>query len=423
LGRRSEFEAVGVSGGGDEVLHGLVDVTVELSIVEEEEEREEEGRCGTLDARHGVESDTARCAVTRAFGSLGRVLTVSDVFLMKLATTRKSRRVSRHEQETEETEETHVRVRVRVAEVNSIDAEAASIRDAATAMIGYHCFRGRVTAETVFFVRSNDETKLQILNNRGKSRSVRMARREIIRVRTRDGEMFPVHKSLLRGCIALTGAVRRAGDLSEEEEEEEEEEEAHHEDDIEDGTQDRCVRVEVNIDTDVFDRVLIFLEAKALKTHTPRYDIRITETLSVAAETLGCRMLKEYCAERLGAYESRIREYDWAEVCAHNSAGGVWLVIDGMVLDVKRWLPEHPGGDVIIPTQSLGLDAARHFEMYHSSRESFLYLKEFYIGEVRDKRDIPLPQPGASDDFLRQLRAYTTFRVRTNDETHVHLGQ
>lgn len=47
---------------------------------------------------------------------------------------------------------------------------------------------------------------------------------------------------------------------------------------------------------------------------------------------------------------------------------GVWIVVDGMVLDVKRWLPEHPGGDRIIPAQSLNAEAARHFELYHSSK-------------------------------------------------------
>ena len=86
-----------------------------------------------------------------------------------------------------------------------------------------------------------------------------------------------------------------------------------------------------------------------------------------------------------------------------------------MVLDVKRWLPEHPGGDKIIPAQSLRADAARHFELYHSSRESFLYLKHFYVGEVfaDDRASVPLvPGPPASDDFLQQLREYTEdFRV------------
>ena len=33
-----------------------------------------------------------------------------------------------------------------------------------------------------------------------------------------------------------------------------------------------------------------------------------------------------------------------------------------MVLDVTRWLPEHPGGRTIIPKQALNLDCARFFE-------------------------------------------------------------
>lgn len=37
----------------------------------------------------------------------------------------------------------------------------------------------------------------------------------------------------------------------------------------------------------------------------------------------------------------------------------------GMVLDVTRWLPEHPGGDSIIPAQALDLDCSRFFEVTH----------------------------------------------------------
>lgn len=41
----------------------------------------------------------------------------------------------------------------------------------------------------------------------------------------------------------------------------------------------------------------------------------------------------------------------------------VWLLLDGMVLDVGRWLPEHPGGSAIIPAQSLNCDCSRFFEV------------------------------------------------------------
>ena len=39
------------------------------------------------------------------------------------------------------------------------------------------------------------------------------------------------------------------------------------------------------------------------------------------------------------------------EIRERNERGECWLIIDGMVLDVTRWLPEHPGGNSIIPEQ------------------------------------------------------------------------
>jgi hypothetical protein len=52
-------------------------------------------------------------------------------------------------------------------------------------------------------------------------------------------------------------------------------------------------------------------------------------------------------------------------------------------------------------------------QMYHASRESFLYLAEFYIGELvpEELPHVPLggKQPPSSD-FLAQLREYTAFR-------------
>lgn len=368
IDRPMEFEAV------DSVsITNAVDVTVELSLMNE---GEEEPRHVTV-----IESETARRAARVTLGDIGRVLTATEVFVVLV--------------EGRE-------YRARIADVNSLSVEEAS------STVGYHCFRARVSPQTTFYVLSSDERKLKIANNEGKARSVRLARREILQVTTRDGETFPVHRSLLRQCIALTSAVRRAGELG-------------------DVNDDDHVSVDVDVDTDVFDRVLIFLEAITLGKSAPAYDIRVTEELAVAAQTLGCRVLDEHCAEKLGDHASRIREYDWDEIVAHNAAGGVWLIIDGMVLDVKRWLPEHPGGDVIIPNQSLNMDAARHFEMYHSSRESFLYLKEFYIGEVRaqDRAErVPAPDPAPSDDFVRQLRQYCSFRLESEfSRPHVHLGQ
>ena len=69
------------------------------------------------------------------------------------------------------------------------------------------------------------------------------------------------------------------------------------------------------------------------------------------------------------------------------------------------------------PDQALDMDCARFFEVYHASRESFLYLQEFYIGEL-DPRDRPRVPAGAeppSREFLAQLRAYTGFRAHPDE--------
>ena len=198
----------------------------------------------------------------------------------------------------------------------------------------------------------------------------------------------------------------------------------------------------IPVDCERFDKVLLWLERESLGSALPEYDVRTAEALVGAAETLGLVSLADACRASLGAHERRIKTHFWRDVLAHNEAGGVRVVVDGMVLDVKRWLPEHPGGDRIIPSQSVNVDATRHFELYHSSKESFLYLRAFYVGEIvaEDVGSIPPPKtnratgavdPPASRAFLEQLREYTRgFRIDNKraadaDSDHaprVHLG-
>lgn len=65
------------------------------------------------------------------------------------------------------------------------------------------------------------------------------------------------------------------------------------------------------------------------------FDICVIEVFVCVVEVLECCLFEEYCVEKFGVYGLRICEYDWDEVVAYNVAGGVWFVIDGMVLDVK----------------------------------------------------------------------------------------
>ena len=47
------------------------------------------------------------------------------------------------------------------------------------------------------------------------------------------------------------------------------------------------------------------------------------------------------------------------EVKKHNKKSDGWLVIDGMVLDVTKWIDIHPGGPIIL--NGLGKDATKLF--------------------------------------------------------------
>jgi hypothetical protein len=52
--------------------------------------------------------------------------------------------------------------------------------------------------------------------------------------------------------------------------------------------------------------------------------------------------------------------------------------------------------------------------MYHASRESFLYIAEFYVGELVPSERSEVPMGGAqppSQDFLQQLREFTPWRA------------
>ncbi|GLE10905.1 hypothetical protein PINS_up023177 [Pythium insidiosum] len=87
--------------------------------------------------------------------------------------------------------------------------------------------------------------------------------------------------------------------------------------------------------------------------------------------------------------------------------------MQGMVFDVTRWLPEHPGGSVIIPREAVNVDCTVMFEIYHSSRQSFRYLKQFYIGEIYDADLAQIPKSHATPSaaFVEELKEYTTWRV------------
>jgi len=77
-----------------------------------------------------------------------------------------------------------------------------------------------------------------------------------------------------------------------------------------------------------------------------------------------------------------VKEYTMEEVRQAAKEGLIWLVIDGMVLDVSKWMPLHPGGGMILKNLA-GRDASEPFHGFHPSHVEER-MRKFQIGVVTD---------------------------------------
>jgi cytochrome b involved in lipid metabolism len=78
------------------------------------------------------------------------------------------------------------------------------------------------------------------------------------------------------------------------------------------------------------------------------------------------------------------RKYTWQEIRRHNTATDCWIVIEGKVYDVSKWLKYHPGGTLPL-LYSAGQDCSSVFKAFHP----FSWIREkrlppFYIGDVSE---------------------------------------
>ncbi|CAN6449289.1 unnamed protein product [Victoria cruziana] len=75
------------------------------------------------------------------------------------------------------------------------------------------------------------------------------------------------------------------------------------------------------------------------------------------------------------------------EVSKHSNSDDCWLVIDGKVYDVTKFLDDHPGGgDVLL--SATGKDATDDFEDVGHSSTARAMMDGYLVGEI-DKSTIP----------------------------------
>ncbi len=70
------------------------------------------------------------------------------------------------------------------------------------------------------------------------------------------------------------------------------------------------------------------------------------------------------------------------EVAKHNKKDDIWVVVEGEVLDVTKFLPDHPGGEKAIILYA-GRDATEEFLMLHDKKVIPRYAPDAVIGKVK----------------------------------------
>ncbi|WOG85943.1 hypothetical protein DCAR_0105136 [Daucus carota subsp. sativus] len=70
-----------------------------------------------------------------------------------------------------------------------------------------------------------------------------------------------------------------------------------------------------------------------------------------------------------------------SQVSKHNNPKDCWLIIEGKVYDVTKFLEEHPGGDDVLLSVT-AKDATDDFEDIGHSSTAKAMLDEFYIGDI-----------------------------------------
>ena len=81
------------------------------------------------------------------------------------------------------------------------------------------------------------------------------------------------------------------------------------------------------------------------------------------------------------AKTNKTKEYTLDEVAKHNTKSDAWIVINGKVANITKWIPNHPGGDIIM--KGVGKDATKLFESIGHDDYAKKIFKKYQIGIIK----------------------------------------
>ncbi|ESL05812.1 hypothetical protein TRSC58_06526 [Trypanosoma rangeli SC58] len=87
--------------------------------------------------------------------------------------------------------------------------------------------------------------------------------------------------------------------------------------------------------------------------------------------------------------KAEVPKYTWEEIRKHNKDTDCWVVLYDRVLDVTKFLSEHPGG--LDPINDLGgFDITNSFESIGHSSRALSLSKEFIVGDLHPDSKPPV---------------------------------
>jgi cytochrome b involved in lipid metabolism len=105
------------------------------------------------------------------------------------------------------------------------------------------------------------------------------------------------------------------------------------------------------------------------------------ETLTLREDLGTTKAVPLYPAIPANLAGAPLPKYSMEEVSKHNTRDDCWVVLDGRVYDVTKFISRHPGGVGPI-TNMAGKDATDVFDNYHAARVYKQMLPSFLVGEA-----------------------------------------
>ena len=124
---------------------------------------------------------------------------------------------------------------------------------------------------------------------------------------------------------------------------------------------------------------------KDRNSHSHTYTLKKKKTMSGGSKKTKKTPMKSHkksnTKPKTNSKSNKTTEYTLEEVAKHNKKSDAWIVIHNKVADVTKWIPLHPGGDIIM--KGVGKDATTLFDNIGHDDYAKKMLNKYQIGILK----------------------------------------